>query len=432
MKRSALLALVLLLLVPAAAPAGQLLEGAVQVPALTVAADGGASLVSIDADDDLDRSPELVLRRAGPSGAFDRGTLLAQSAWLPYAGFAASGDGLVLTDEGGIRVRRFFADGTVGPAVPLSRPGWRASPLALDVAPSGAALAVWEELRGRRPMRLMAAMRPAGAEGFGAPQRLFADARSPVGLEAAAVGDRGDAVVAAGEEDCAGLHVMLARPGGGFGRAQRLGRGTCLAEAEMGADGTVVLAHTRVRGRPGAARYGLAVRRAAPGMARLSRARVLARRGLGSPIDIAMSPSGRIVLATGREVTYRRTDVEVWDAAPGAPLRRTGIVGRNLASEEVAADVDDEGRAIVAWGQDAPRPGTVVAYTLAMAARRSAAGAPFSQPEPLHEHSFQFMDVFGAALVPGGGAYVAWSAFSESDLYPPDGIRGAGVTRLPR
>jgi hypothetical protein len=407
-------------LLPGSASAGQLLERSTVVPALRVLPDGGAALItSYDPDDDAS-PPELRLRRAAPGGAFDGGVLLGRANFGPEVGLAADGSGVVLTSGAG--VASFTPDGAVGPVTRLSPSGERAFPDGVYVAPSGAALALWYEGSRRREQRLTAAVRDPGAAQFGPPQRVLSGPSGHFAI--AGVGDAGDAVILSTRSGSSRYFAAVRRPGGAFGPPQWLSRRSSGGmRAAIGADGTIVVAHYVRTPWRDYERYDAAVRRAAPGAPRLGPARVIDRRGLREPWDLAVAPNGRILFAAVRDVR-RSSRLEVWDAAPGGPLALTGIAGRAVVSQEIAVDVDGAGRAVVAWSQNAPRRGDPTAYGRMMAARREAIGTPFTQPEPLHDRSYQSTDPYDAALAPGGAALVAWSTF------PAARDSAAGVTWL--
>jgi len=270
---------------------------------------------------------------------------------------------------------------------------------ALAITRGGAAVVVWFRHHRDGRWRLEASVRAPGASAFGAAQPLSRFIRRACCTSvSAAIGARGDAVVAWRSTARPSAWAALRRSTRGFGRAQRLTADAATApEASMGADGTAAVAYS-TQHVPLRAADGLQLHRAVAD--RFGRAVHVNPGGGVTLADVAIAGNGATVVAWLDRVHGDR--VHVSEAPAGGPLAATAELGTAAGPRAIAVDADAGGRAVVAWTERAS------GGERASAALRPAAGAPFGVPATL-AGGWRIAEPGQAALVPGGGALVLWT-----------------------
>jgi hypothetical protein len=271
---------------------------------------------------------------------------------------------------------------------------------ATAVAPGGAAVVVWFRHHRDKRWRLEAAVRAPGASAFGRAQPLSRFVRRACCTNvSAAVGARGDAVVAWRSTGRPSAWAAQRRSGRGFRRAQRLTADAATApEATVGADGIAAVVYS-TQHVPLRAADGLQLHRAPAD--RFGRAEHVNPGGGVTLADVAIAGNGAIAVAWLDRVHGDR--VHLSEAPAGGALAVTAELGTAVSPRAVAVDADATGRAVVAWTERAG------AGERATAALRPAAGAPFAAAAKLGRIDWRNAEPGQAALVPGGGALVLWS-----------------------
>jgi len=311
------------------------------------------------------------------------------------AAVAADGGGVaVLQRDRGVRVVTL-----TGRRVGSSGAG-SADFATVAVAPGGAAVVVWFRHHRDGRWRLEAAVRAPGASTFGRAQPLSRFIRRACCTTvSAAIGARGDAVVAWRSTARPSAWAALRRPARGFGRAQRLTADAASApDASVGADGTAAVVYS-TQHVPLRAGDGLQLHRAAA--ARFGRAEHVNPGGGVTLAGVAISGNGAIAIAWLDRVHGGR--VHLSEAPPGGALAAAAELGTAVTPRAVAVDADATGRAVVSWTERAG------AGERATAALRPAAGVPFAAPAKLGRIDWRTAVPGQAALVPEGGALVLWS-----------------------
>jgi hypothetical protein len=341
------------------------------------------------------------------------------------AGVAADGSGVAFLQSRGrtVRVVAFGARGGVGTPVAVPSRGGDADFAAAAVAGSGAAVVVWFRHRGDGRWRLEAAIRRAGAAGFGRGEPLSGFVRRACCTSVtAAIGERGDAVVTWSSTARSSVWAALRRPGRGFGSARRLTAAASDApRAVVGAGGTAAVIYS-TQHVPLRASDGLQLHRAASGGSLGPPERV--NPGGGVTIgDVAVAPDGDLTVAWLDRVHGAR--VHISDAPATGPLAATAELGTDVSPRALALATDDAGRAVVAWSQRTPSKGSY--RERAQAATRQGTAAPFGPPTALGR-PWRAAEPQLARLVSGGGALVLWKG---SRYDGPTARRTAlAVTRL--
>jgi hypothetical protein len=398
---------------------------------LAVDGSGRAFLVSPTRSDRSATFSSVRLRSAAPGVGFGRWRTVARARRgdrFVDAGVAADGGGLILAqrDRGAgrsIRAVAFTASGRTARSVAVSPHGGDADFAASAVASTGAAVIVWFRHREDGRWRLEASVREAGAAAFGRGEALSGFVRRACCTSVtAAIGERGEAVVAWSSTSRPSVWAALHRPGSGFRHAQRLtAAASDTPRAVVGAGGTAAVIYS-TQHVPLHATDGLQLHRAANGS---FGAAEHVNPGGGVTIgDVAITPGGDLAVAWLDRVHGAR--VHVSEARAGSPLAATAELGTNVSPHRLALATDDAGRAVVAWSE---RASTTAAYReQAKAATRQASGAPFGPPTALG-HPWRAAQPQLARLVPGGGALVLWQG---SRYDGPTARRTAlAVTRLP-
>jgi len=399
--------------------------------AVAVGADGRAFLVTPGARRASAGPSRVRARSAAPGARFGRPRTLLRSRRgerAAGAGVAADGRGVIVVQRirgtrRSVRAIAFGPGGRLTRAATISR-GGASDFAALDVAPSGAAVVVWFRHGRSGRWRLEAAVREPAARAFGPPQPVSAFVRRPCCTAvAAAVGDRGDAVITWRSTSRPAVRAALRRAGRGFGPPQRLTADAAdEPRAVVGADGTAAVLYS-VQHVPLRAGDGLQMHRA-PSGAPFGPAERIDPGGGMTAGAVTVTPAGRVVVAWVDRAT---ASVRLAEGRPGAALGETAAaLGTGVPAGGLAVAADDDGRALVAWtrrvpAHPAPRRSIV-------AALRPADGAPFG-PGVALGRPWRAAAPETARLLPGGGALVAWTG---SRFGPPRARRTAlAVTRLP-
>jgi hypothetical protein len=392
-----------------AATAAQFITGHEVGADLVVEAGGGAYLVSPSAPQNARARPSARVWAAAPGATFGPARLLLRSTRsdrVVDTGIASGGSGVIVVQRvagrrRAVRLVRFDRGARLGRSVTLSR-GSRSDFAASDTADSGAVVVVWFRHRDGGRWRLEAALREPGAETFGAP-RAVSDwvRRACCTAVAAAVGDRGDAVVAWSSTARPGVRAALRRAGGGFARARLLaGDASGAAATAVGADGTAVVLYGRQRVL-GREHEGLWLHRAVGPRGDLGAAERLAT---GAPVTVAaatVTPAGRVLVGWIDEAAER---VHLAEAGPGEPFGDSGPLGRRVTGEAVVVAGDDAGRAVLAWSE---RLGGRVLRQRAVASVRPAGQAAFGAAQDLGL-PWRAAEARSARLLPSAGALVLW------------------------
>jgi hypothetical protein len=395
---------------------------------LVVGESGRAYLVSPSASDRSEGFSSVRLRSAAPGGTFGPWRTMVRARRgdrVMDAGVAADGGGVAFLQRRerqgrSVRAVAFGPRGAVGRPVAVSSRDGDADFAAAAVARSGAALVVWFRHREDGRWRLEASTRAAGAAGFGRGEPLSGFVRRACCTSvAAAIGDRGDAVVTWSSTSRPSVWAALRRPGRGFRRARRLAAAAAdTPTAVVGANGTAAVAYS-TQHVPLRASDGLQLRRAQGGGSFGPAEHVNPGGGI-TVADMAIAPDGDVVVASLDRVHGAR--VRVSDARPGGPLSLAADLGTDVSPRSLAIDTDDAGRTVIAWSERAGGSDQVTA------AIRPAIGAAFGAPGALGP-SWRAAEAQLARLVPGAGALVLW----RGDRYTGPTARRStlAVTRLP-
>jgi hypothetical protein len=398
--------------------------------AIAVGADGRAFLVTPGARRAPAGPARVRARSAAPGARFGAPRTVLRSRRgerAAGAGVAADGRGVIVVQRirgtrRRVRAIAFGARGRLTRAATISR-GGASDFAALDVAPTGAAVVVWFRHTRSGRWRLEAAIREPEANAFGPPQPVSAFVRRPCCTAvAAAIGERGDAVVAWRSTSRPAVRAALRRPGRAFAPPQRLaGDAADEPRAVVGADGTAAVLYS-VQHVPLRAGDGLHIHRA-PGGAPFAPAERINPGGGVTAGEATVTPAGRVVVAW---VDTATASVRLAEAGAGQALSGGAALGTGVPARGLAVAADDAGRAVVAWtGRVPARP---TPRQRAMAAMRPVHGAPFG-PAVALGRPWRATEPEIARLLPDGGALVAWTG---SRFGPPRARRTAlAVTRLP-
>ena len=276
-----------------------------------------------------------------------------------------------------MRVVGFDARGRVGRPRVVSR-GRRADLAALAVARGGAAVVVWFRHRPDGRWRLEAAVREPGAAVFGSPRAVSPLQRLPCCTAvAAAIGERGDAVVTWRSTLRPAAWAALRAAGARFRPPQRLAPESSDApRVAIGADGTAAVIYSlqRVPLRPG---DGLRLHRAPRG-GPFGAAEIVNPGGGVTLGNVTVTRAGRTAVAW---IEPAGAQVRLSEAGPRMPVGAGAVLGANAAPRAPAVAVDDDGRAVVAWAARAPSRRSL--DERAVAATRSALAAGFGAPVAL-------------------------------------------------
>jgi hypothetical protein len=414
----------------AAARSQQFIAGGDIGANLAVSDDGRAFLVTLGARRNAARSVAVRVRSAAAGAGFGPALRVRQFGALRrnvQAGIAADGSGVIAVravrqTHRRVEVLRFDARGRVGRAVTVSR-GDAADLVALEVAPSGAAVVVWFRHGQRSRWRLEAASRESGGAAFGPATPVSGFVRRPCcSSVSAAIGDRGEAVVTWTSTSRPAVWAAMRDPGQGFRGPQMLTVNAADApRAAVGAGGTAAVLYS-VQHVPPSPRDGLQLHRAVRSGAFGPPEEV--NPGNGVTIgEATVTPGGRVLVAW---IDRARATVHVSEAAPGGPLVDAGELGANVAPARVAVAADDDGRAAVAWSElvstePMPRERTV-------AALRPGGGAPFGRAVALGR-PWRAASPVTARLLPDGVALVVWTG--DRFTGPARRRTALAVTRLP-
>lgn len=395
---------------------------------VAVAGSGRAFVVTPSAADRSASFSSVRVRSAAPGGPFGPWRTVLQAGRgerVMDAGLAADGSGLAFLQSRArpgrsVRAVAFGARGRVARPVALSRSGGDADFAASAVAGSGAAVVVWFRHRDDGRWRLEASTRGQRTAAFGPSEPLSGFLRRACCTSvSAAIGERGDAVVTWSSTARPSVWAALRRPGRGFGRAQRLSAAASDApRAVVGAGGTAAVIYS-AQHVPLRASDGLQLHRATTGASFGAAEHV--NPGGGVTIGgVAIAPDGDLTVAWLDRVHGPR--VHVSEARAAGPLAATAELGANVSPRTLAVDIDEGGRAVIAWSERAGRG------ERATAAIRPATGAAFGPPTPLGR-PWRAAEPRLARLVPTGGALVLW----KGDRYTgPTARRTAlAVARLP-
>ena len=321
-------------------------------------------------------SSSVESRVAAPGEAFGswRTLLRTRRAQRPVrAAVAADGSGVIALQSGAppqrrVRVVGFDARGRVGRSRVVSR-GRRADLAALAVARGGAAVVVWFRHRPDGRWRLEAAVREPGAAVFGSPRAVSPLQRLPCCTAvAAAIGERGDAVVTWRSTLRPAAWAALRARGAPFRPPQRLAPESSDApRVAIGADGTAAVIYSlqRVPLRPG---DGLRLHRASRG-GPFGAAEIVNPGGGVTLGNVTVTRAGRTAVAW---IEPAGAQVRLSEAGPRMPVGAGAVLGANAAPRAPAVAVDDDGRAVVAWAERAPSRRSV--DERAVAATRPAPG----------------------------------------------------------
>ena len=235
------------------------------------------------------------------------------------------------------------AGGQFGPVQVVSVEELQASQLRVALAPNGEAVVAWKDLQlGPGQRRLRWAARPAGAEGFGAPQTLATG--EPL-LRGLGMDDEGASFVAWTE--AGQVLTALRRAGGAFDRPQPLVTPGLETKGEVAMDvapnGFAVLAFTE--GRPGedATRAHVA---GAVGDSRFGFDREGTRSGPYAR-DLAVDASLGFGAVAWRAGSGRNSRVQAAPLSQGSFDPTQTLSARNARRPDVAVTAD--GRFTVAW-----------------------------------------------------------------------------------
>jgi hypothetical protein len=372
------------------------------------------------------RTPSSVASRvAAPSAAFGSWRTLVRTrrAQRPVrAAVAADGAGVIALQGGTpprrrVRVVGFDARGRVGRTRVVSR-GRRADLAALAVARGGAAVVVWFRHRPDGRWRLEAAVREPGAAVFGSPAAVSPLQRLPCcSAVAAAIGERGDAVVTWRSTLRPAAWAALRAGGAQFRRPQRLAPESSDApRVAMGADGTAAVMYSLQRV-PLRDDDGLRLHRAPRG-GPFGAAEIVNPGGGVTLGDLTVTPAGRTAVAW---LDPAAAQVGMSEAGPRTPLGAAAVLGADAAPRAPAVAVDDDGRAVVAWASRAPSRPFVTER--AVAATRPGPAAAFGAPVALGAPG-RIAAPRVVRLGPGAGAFVLWTGTGER-------LDALTVTRLP-
>lgn len=373
--------------------AALLLAAAARAEAGQLAVDGAGRAYLVHA-----QASSAQLRVAEPGRAFGPWRTMVRARdgeRVVDAAVAADGSGLAVVKHGrSVRVV------TLGGRPVGSSGAGSADFAAAAVAPGGAGVVVWFRHHREGRWRLEAAVRAPGAGTFGRAQPLSSYIRRACCTSvSAAIGARGDAVVAWRSTARPSAWAALRRSSRGFGRAQRLTADAATAPlASAGADGTTAVLYS-TQHVPLRAGDGLQLHRALAG--RFGHAEHVNPGGGVTLADVAIAGNGAIAVGWLDRVHGDR--VHLSEAPAGGALAVTAELGTAVSARAVAVDADATGRAVVAWTERAG------AGERATAALRPAAGAPFGAPAALGRIDWRIAVPGRAALVPAGGALVLWT-----------------------
>ena len=357
------------------------------------------------------QTPSSVeLRVAEPGESFGpwRTLLRTRPAQRPVrAAVAADGRGVIAYQSGVSRRRRvrvtgFDARGRVSRPRVVSR-GRRSDLAALAVARGGAAVVVWFRHRPDGRWRLEAAVRDPGAAGFGPPRAVSPVQRVPCCTAvAAAIGDRGDAVLTWRSTLRPAVWAALRAAGERFRPPQRLApESSDVPRAAIGANGAaaVIYSSQHVPLRPG---DGLRLHRASSGGA-FGAAEIVNPGGGVTLGNVTVTRAGRTAVAwiepTTRGFVCPRPDQGC--RSPPAPCwERTSPRGRRWWPPMTTG---------APWspGPHARRPdgpSTNASWPLRALTSTAAFGSPVALGAP-----WPVAAPRAVRLTPGGGALVLWT-----------------------